>query len=219
MFIELVDALRCPVPHEESWLVVAAERMEARHIVEGTLGCPVCRASYPIHRGVVDFRRTRAGASPARTAESRVERDESSDLEQAMRLAAFLGLSDAAGFAVLAGAWGTRASALRGLVETPLVLVDPPDAFEGEPGISVLRTDGPLPLAAGAARAMAIDGPGAERVASAVRATRVKGRVVGPTTVLLPTGVRELARDEELWVAEREALDSPLVALHVRRRA
>jgi hypothetical protein len=37
MFIELVDALRCPVPHEESWLVASADRMEARHIVDGTL--------------------------------------------------------------------------------------------------------------------------------------------------------------------------------------
>ena len=44
MFIELVDALRCPVAHAESWLVAAAIRMEARHIVDGTLGCPVCSA-------------------------------------------------------------------------------------------------------------------------------------------------------------------------------
>ena len=56
MFIELVDALRCPRPHEESWLVLAASRLEARHVLEGTLGCPVCHAQYPIRDGIVDLR-------------------------------------------------------------------------------------------------------------------------------------------------------------------
>ena len=41
MFIELIDTLRCPTPHDESWLVLAADRMAARHVVEGTVGCPV----------------------------------------------------------------------------------------------------------------------------------------------------------------------------------
>jgi hypothetical protein len=102
-------------------------------------------------------------------------------------------------------------------VETPLVLVDPPDGIEGEPGISILRCDGDLPLAVGAARGVAIDGDSRERVASAVRATRAAGRVVAPVGVPLPEGVRELARDERDWVGEREVLASPLVTLHVRR--
>src|ERR1700738_4322089 len=108
MFIELVDALRCPTPHEESWRVASAARMEARHIVEGTLGCPVCRAAFPIHDGVVDFRRGSAGALPPATAP---------DPEQAMRLAALLDLSDSSGFAVLLGAWGAHAPLLRAEVE------------------------------------------------------------------------------------------------------
>src|SRR6476661_835620 len=115
MFIELMDALRCPVPHEDSWLVASATRMEARHIVEGVLGCPVCHAEFPVHRGVVDFRR--GGTSPAPHGESM------RDATQAMRLAAFLALSDATGFAVLLDAWGAQAPALRELVDTPLILV------------------------------------------------------------------------------------------------
>ena len=194
--------------------MVGADRMEARHIVEGTLGCPVCQAAYPIHNGVVDFRAAPAGPRAAAESPARAPR---ADPEEPMRLAAFLGLSDATGFAVLEGEWGIHAAALRELVETPLVLVDPPESVEGEPGISVLRADGPLPLAAGAARAMAIAGTEDARVASAVRATRVKGRVVGRATLALPPGVRELARDERVWVAEREAPASPLVTLHVRR--
>ncbi len=210
MFIELVDALRCPIPHEESWLVAAATRMEFRHIVEGTLGCPVCRAEYPVTRGVVDFRRA-PHAAPAAAP------DVLPDEEAAARLAALLDLSDRTGFALLLGPWSVHAPLVANLVETPLILVDPPGDVEGEPGISVVRCDGALPLAAGAARGTALDGGGEARVASAVRATRVKGRLVAPAALPLPDGLKELARDEAVWVAEREAPASPLVTLHVRR--
>jgi uncharacterized protein YbaR (Trm112 family) len=209
MFIELVDALRCPVPHEESWLVASATRMEFRHIVEGTLGCPVCRAEYPVTRGVVDFRRAPQQPLPP---------DAPPDEAEATRLAAFLDLSDRSGFAVLLGAWSVHAPLLRALVETPLVVIDPPEGTEGEPGISVVRCDGELPLASGAARGMAIDAGPPSRVASAVRATRASGRIVLPAGVALPAGVRELARDATVAIAEREAATSPPVTLHVRRR-
>ena len=213
MFIELVDTLRCPTPHEESWLVLASTRMVARHVVDGTLGCPVCAAEYPIRDGVVDFRRAPSVAPPAA---------EPSDAEQAMRLAAFLALNDAQGFAVLMGRWGSHALELRGLVECPLILADPPASVEAAPGLSILRTDGPLPIAAGAARGVALDassaaGPPDQRIASGVRATRVKGRLVGRVDLALPDGVTELARDARDWVAERDAAPSPLVTLHVRR--
>ena len=213
MFIELVDALRCPEVHEESWLVLASRRLVARHVLEGTLGCPVCKAEYPIHDGAVDF--TRGGRQ-------HVAAPEPSSTEQAMRLAAFLALDDALGFATLLGAWGSHALALRDLVECPILLVDPPADVEATPGLSILRTAGPLPLAPAATRGVAIDvgdlhGGHAGRVESAVRATKVKGRVVGPAELPLPAGVAELARDTRLWVGEREAPASPLVSLHVRR--
>jgi len=212
MFIELVETLRCPTPHEESWLVLAADRITARHVVAGTVGCPVCKAEFPIREGVVDFRRgPHAPTTPTQPA----------DAEQAMRLAAFLGLDDALGYALLMGEWGAHALALRGLVECPLILCDPPADVEAAPGLSILRTDGPVPLAAGSARATALD-PGRsegaeERIASAVRATRVKGRMVSRATLGIPDGVREIARDEREWVAEREPAPSPLVTLRTRR--
>jgi len=118
---------------------------------------------------------------------------------------------------VLLGAWGAHAHQLASIVETPLVLVDPPAGIVGAPGVSVLRCDGELPLAVGAARAMAIDDGSAARVSSAVRATRAKGRVVAPVSVTVPEDVTELARDETMWVGERGAPTSPLVTLHVRR--
>lgn len=215
MFIELVDALRCPVPHEESWLVASATRMEARHIVEGLLGCPVCHAQYPVRNGVADFRL--AGHAPASSPARSPTDAPRAEGAAAVRLAAFLGLSDALGFAVLLDEWGAQASALRELVETPLMLVDPPAGTEGEPGISVVLSDGVPPLAAGAARGTAVGASGPERAAAAVRLTRVGGRLVAPAALPLPDGVREIARDDALWVGEKEPERSPLVALHVRR--
>jgi uncharacterized protein YbaR (Trm112 family) len=208
VFIELVDALRCPVSHEESWLVAATTRMESRHIMEGTLGCPVCAAEYPIANGVVDFRR-----SPAHPAAP----EEPSDPQRALKLAALLDLTDNQGFAVLLGAWGNHATELAAITEIPLILVDPPAGITGSPGISVLRCDGVLPLAATTARAIALDTGDAARVASAVNTTRPKGRVVAPITIELPDGITELARDASVWVGERVSPASPLITLHVHR--
>lgn len=208
MYIELVDALRCPALHEETWLVVSTTRMEARHIVTGTLGCPVCLAEYPIVDGVVDFRSDRATTPYG--AEQHAP-------NTAMRVAAMLDLADATGFAVLLGQWGALAHDLAGIVETPLIAVDPPDGVVGSPGLSVIRCEGGLPLASGAARAIAIDARNTARADSAVRVTRTKGRVLAPTALHMPAGVRELARDAQLWVGEREAAPSSIVTLHVRR--
>jgi uncharacterized protein YbaR (Trm112 family) len=211
MFIELVDALRCPNQHEESWMVASADRMEARHIVSGTLGCPVCKAEFPIRDGVVDFRQREGGRRP--------EFDEARPIgtDVAVKLAALLDLTDAQGFAVLVGEWGAHATMLANLVDTPLIVVDPADEVVGAPGISVIRCDGEIPLATASARGIAIDAPSEQRIGSAIRVVRSGGRVLAPVAIPLPAGVRELARSEELWVAEREALASPLVALHVRR--
>src|SRR3954452_9680362 len=111
MFIELVDALRCPAGHEERWLVAAPPRMESRHIVDGTLGCPVCKAEYPIRDGVADFRRG-AGYVPTGAAHP--------SAESAMRLAAMLDLADSQGYAVLLVTWGSQSAELSAIVETPL---------------------------------------------------------------------------------------------------
>lgn len=211
MFAELVDALRCPWPHAESWLVATADHVVERHIVEGILGCPVCRAEFPVHRGVVALHGEGGAATPDA---------EPTDLlgVAGLRLAALLDLTDGAGFAVLHGRWGSAAAEVRAVAGTPLMLVNPPAGIEGEPGITVLRTSGPLPLAAGSARAIAVDVAPAPVVASAVRATAAGGRVVAPAGLEVPDDVRELARDERVWVGERVAA-LPLVSLHVRRGA
>lgn len=209
MFIELVDALRCPNPHEESWLVVSATTLEARHIREGVLGCPICHAEYPVRDGIADFRRETDVAPESSALAS---------LPPADHLAAMMNLADPLGFAVLTGRWSARAEELLDLVDgPPLLLVDPPAQVGMRPGLSGIRCGLVLPLAAGASRGVAVDTTAPARIASAANATRVGGRVVAPAGAPLPDGMRELARDDTVWVAEREARASALVTLHVRR--
>lgn len=217
MFIELIDALRCGAAHEESWLVLSATRLEARHVVEGVLGCPVCRTEYPIRRGVVDFRAPGRGELGS-GAEDSPEATADPDSSGAIRLAAMMDLSDALGFAVLTGRWCRMADALQAMNDIPpLLLVDPPEDMDMRPGISGVRCGASLPLADGSARAVAI-GAGSHRLlGSAVRATRAGGRVVAPASMAVPGELRELARDASWWVAQREAVASTPVTLHVRR--
>jgi uncharacterized protein YbaR (Trm112 family) len=213
MFVEIVDALRCPRAHEESWLVLAAAHTEDRHVLEGTLGCPVCHAEYPIHAGIADF------SEPAARDQASGAADLTDlTLPPADHLAAMLNLGDALGFAVLIGAWSTRAAELVELLDAPpLLLVDPPTGIAMGHGLSGVRAGATLPLATGAARAVATDAVDPARVAEAARVTRVGGRVVAPARSLVPAGVRELVRDEVVWVGERLALASAPVTLHVRR--
>lgn len=210
MFVEIVDALRCPRMHEESWLVLAASHTEDRHVVEGTLGCPVCRAEYPIHGGIADF------SDPASSA--RAPSSAPRALAPADHLAAMLNLGDALGFVVLIGAWGTRAGELLELLDAPpLLLVEPPAGVAMGHGLSGLRAGTALPLATGAARGVATDAVDPTAVAEAARIARVGGRLVAPAESRMPEDVKELARDEHVWVGERLAPPSAPVTLHVRR--
>ncbi len=211
MFIELVDTLRCPHDHEESWLVLGADRLDGRDVVAGVLGCPVCRARYEITNGVADLRPAPAPAAP--------RAGPAADPGQALRLAALLGLADAGGYAVLVGDWTAHAAALRDLVEPHLLVVNPVHGVPVGAGISAIRADPPLPLAAASARALAVDaGADAAFLTRAADVLRPGGRLVAPAALALPAGVTELARDAALWVAEREAAASGLVALGRGRR-
>lgn len=216
MFVELIDVLRCTQPHEESWLVASVTATEGRHVLEGTLGCPVCRTEYPVRGGVADF----TGASDLPTHEEPLAAPDELSPDDDMRLAALLDLSDPRGFLLLVGRWAARARALQSIVGNQLLLVNPPPGVAGGGGVSVLKVSErlPLPLAAWTARAAALDSGitlSADRLAAVVRPG---GRVVGPVALPVPAGVREIARDAVAWVGERETSPRRTVSLESRRR-
>jgi uncharacterized protein YbaR (Trm112 family) len=104
MFIELAESLRCPVPHEETHLVLATGSMKKRCITFGTLGCPMCKGEYPIANGIVTF-----GAPPAVPAPPAV-------LPDAAVVQALLGLASPGGSVVLVGSAGGLAEPLAQLL-------------------------------------------------------------------------------------------------------
>ena len=215
MFIELVDQLRCVRPHEDAWLVAAPDRMSGRHIVHGVLGCPVCGTRYPVREAVADFRLDAVDRDAFRAMDGDAGDPRTGDGE-AMRAAALLALADVRAPVVLAGAWGVVAPTLVALAPAAYLLVNPTAPVEARTELSALRAAGALPLAAGAAHAVALDAAAARDdalVAGAVRALRGGGRLVAPAWAALPADVRELARDERHWVAERDAPASAPVAL------
>jgi hypothetical protein len=197
MFIDLVDALRCPRPHETTWLVAAALDMRGRVFVRGTLGCPICHAEFPIADGVAGFDAAPAPAAPPL--------DGPPD-ELALRLAALLGLTEGGGIVAVGGAWEPALDPLLDVADVRALVLEPGPAWRPREPFGGLRGGG-VPVAAGALRGAALDTATADpaRVEAAVRALRPRGRLVAPADVPLPAGVSELARDERHWVAERDA--------------
>src|SRR5690606_24975642 len=113
MNILLTDILTCPLCGPGYGLILVADRMESRRVLDGWLGCPNCRERYPVRGGVADLR---AGASDG-VGEAT---DEASGSEAyAWRLAALMGVTEGPGFTLIAGpgvgAAGWIAGAIEGL--------------------------------------------------------------------------------------------------------
>ena len=194
MFVELIEHLRCPNEHQESVLVATATRTENRHIIDGVLGCPVCHAEFRIHEAVAEF-----GKRPLMSV-FEIPSDET-----AMRVAAFLELTDASGFALLCSRWAVHIVELQKVTKTPLVAINPTIAFLPRRAAATIQC-ATIPFAEGSARAFALDNGSSQAIiASGVRAVRAGGRVLGPATLPVPDGVTELVRDDRVWVGEKTA--------------
>lgn len=217
MFIELVDSLRCVVPHEDTWLVAAVVRMDGRHIVEGTLGCPVCRREYAITGGVAWFadRPSESGA-PDRLTIFPAAHDE----PRATRAAALLGLTEPGGIVLLGGSWAEFADATADLGAHHVVLLNAQASDASPQEVSALVVGDHVPLAVGTVRAAAL-GPDVAtpaRLTSAARVLSGRGRLVAPADAPVPEGVTVLARDARDWVGERDVVASPPVTIRSARR-
>jgi uncharacterized protein YbaR (Trm112 family) len=197
MLITLVDLLRCPKPHPETWLVASIDRVELRDIVAGTLGCPECRSEYPIRDGIVHFDDDVVPPAPRAATDA-----------EAMRLAAALDLTDARMIAVLEGEWGSLAPLLRGLTPVPLLLVNPPAGITSGDGISIIVA-GRAAIAQASVDAVAAGGDASPAMVESLKASlRAGKRMLAPASIAIPADFTELARDDDVWVAR---LDTQLV--------
>jgi uncharacterized protein YbaR (Trm112 family) len=192
--IELVDVLRCPNVHEDSWLVASIDEMQDREIVRGALGCPRCASEYRIEERTVLM------------GEGVVSPPAPPDEADTMKLAAMLDLIEPSSYVLLAGAWSAHASRLRQVIDQRFIILNAPPNVATELGsYGVRAARGILPFAAGSARGIALEQSHAELAPRAAAALRAGGRLVAPATTPVPEGLNELARDDEVWVAERVA--------------
>ncbi|HMI58248.1 MAG TPA: hypothetical protein VK511_09375 [Gemmatimonadaceae bacterium] len=217
MFLELVDSLRCVRPHEDSWLIARADELVARHIVSGELGCPVCEARYAVREGVADF----TGRDDVEDSSMRVELSSTSDA-LALRAAALLGLVEPGGIVVLAGEWSAAAREILEMVgDVQLLALNYAPGLESGGALSLARIEDVLPLAAGAVRGIALDAAHStpSLLAGAARALAPGGRLIAPSSALVPDALTELVRDDEHWVAAAAAQSnvSAPVSIGLRR--
>jgi hypothetical protein len=197
MFVELLEKLRCPNEHEPSPLIATASLTENRHIIEGTLGCPVCHAEFEVHEGALNL-----GGS---FIQPMLRPDALSD-ENMMRTAALLGLDERGGLYVLDFISSYFTSGLAELSPASRFIALSGNA--GIPGASAViigHGDG-IPLAAGCARGIVLDSTAPKLLRSAVQVLAPGGRLVAPVDATVPNGIKELARDGAQWVGEREAV-------------
>jgi hypothetical protein len=162
MFIELTDHLRCPVEHDEAFLVLLPGLIDGRTVRSGTLGCPVCDRRFTIRDGVFDT--GDASAPTALAAASRLAPD---------ALAALAGVNGPGGYLVLVGppaaGWREIAELIPGV---GLVAVNPPAEVVDQPGVSVVRS-ARLPIKTHSMRGVVLGPPHGGEAAWVREAARV----------------------------------------------
>lgn len=221
MHVALTDILACPRCGPPHGLILLADAVRDRRVLEGVLGCANCRERFPIRRGAADLRWPR----PAEEAQERGDeagvagvaavggaggRDDVAPETAAERLAAFIGMDASGGrsFALVAG-WGARAApAMAALVEgVEVVAVEGAGGPEGA-GVSRITVGGKLPFSDRSLRGVALTaGSDAGLLEEAARVLHPMGRLLVEQPApdadkrLRSAGLRVVARDEMALVA------------------
>jgi len=211
MHVDLIEALRCPHPHADGWLVARADVTVDRRIVQGTVGCPVCGADWPIRDGALYF--TGPASALGSLVPPKTEVDSVAVRADALRTAALLDLREARGAVLLAGASALAADALASLTGVLVLAVNPPAGAAHQHSRLYVRDA--LPCGVGSMRGARLDAAhdGEAWIESASRAVMRTGRVIAPVGCAVSPALRELARDAHEWVAEVATAAAGLVPL------
>lgn len=193
MFIELAEMLRCPQPHEETYLVVSTGVMKGRSVWLGTVGCPVCASEYPIVNGVVRFGIPEQPREPHQAA----------DVDA---IHAGLGIEGGGGFVVLVGTAARLAGELRARLEgVHFVGINAPPDQEESDTLTLMAADGTIPLRTQMARGCVIgaDFAYAPWLDEAARITLHGRRIVALREGVTVANAEPLASGMGVWVGER----------------
>jgi len=200
MHIELIDLLRCPREHEETWLVAALNAVQDRYVIKAKLGCPVCGATYFIRNGIADLRQE----------ESVTSGDESisSGTDAAMRIAAFLNLTRPGSLVALEGRYANLARAISEMTECRVIALNPSSPLDDSEQAASVLCDSRFPLATASLDGIALSQD--KLIADVARVLKSWGRVVVGAATNLPAGLMEIARDENAIIAESIGTIVPL---------
>jgi hypothetical protein len=171
-------------------LILLADRVEERRVLEGELGCPNCRERYPIVGGWADLRPPPRGGLPPAPGPGA-----SSDPEEAFRLGALLGVEPGPGFLLLAGSAAGASERLAAMLEgIEVVALDPGLRHTPEvPGVSRVEVGHGIPFRPATFRGVALEGDWIRtHLEEAIRVLRPPGRLV-----LLRPGPGDAGRLEE----------------------
>jgi len=182
--------------------------MEQRRVLEGELGCPGCRHTQPIRNGFADLRvraEDVAAESPSTTLPA-------GSPDEALELAALLGVVEGPGNLVLLGSLAGVAPALAGMIPgIEIVAVDPRlSGWTEAPGVSRMAVGPGLPFRSRSLRGIALScAEGEGLLQEAIRAVARLGRVVVQGA---QPGAREILAAEAMEIL----LDSNGVAVGQR---
>ena len=220
MHLALTDRLTCPRCGPDFGLILLAHVVRDQRVYEGEFGCSNCRDRYPVHGGFGDLRpRPRSPLNP----DHPDSHPEDPDSEEAVKMAALLGVTEGPGTLFLRGPRARYASRISKMIKGVEVVGAHPDlaALGDVEGVSRVATGLGIPFYSASFRGVLLSG-GIEKgdMAEGARAVAPGGRVVvmdGPEASAgwaEAAGLKVLLEEDGVVVGVREqAASGPLVTL------
>jgi uncharacterized protein YbaR (Trm112 family) len=204
VFIELAELLRCPAHVEETYCVLSSQEAAGRSVTRGIIGCPVCKAEYPIDNGTVKF-----GVDPLLGSDSRSDDLTLEEMPDPEIVQALLSLHGAGGYVVLVGSATRLSDRLAELAPgiQHIGVNPPPDVVESST-MSLLQATAEIPLRSSVARGAVIGREYAVEpwLTEAVRVLADQMRLLVADEGVVTAGVKRLAAERGLWVAVKTGL-------------
>ena len=207
MQLLLTDRLTCPRCGPEFGLILLANELVERRVLDGVLGCPNCRESFAISAGFADLRPPPRGELTEGRSGSAA-----TDADEVRRLAALLGIVGGPGTVALVGRPARFAAPLADTLQGVEVVAVDADAraWPERPGVSRMAAGPGLPFYSRILRGVVLDGRiGTESIREAARVVAARSRVVlvdapaGSAQHLEAEGLKVLAEEDETVVAAR----------------
>jgi len=173
----LTDRLACPRCGPQFGLILLAKDLQERRVLQGDLGCANCRQRYSVIDGFADLRAVgHPPELPEREALTAVE----APGEQAVRIAALVGVTEGPAQVLLLGALGRFASALTQIVAGVDWIVGHPGASDWPEtdGVDRICVYGALPFYDRVLRAVVFAELDSIPLEEACRVVQPGGRVV-----------------------------------------